>query len=403
MSDGIQGLPSVAGPVRPAPTHRRAQQVWWVLIATLVVVGAAVGSRPRRGADFRVYLTAAERFTAGEDLYREADGKMPFKYAPASAALFAPFTLLDRRAAVAVWNALSVAALIAAGHLASSIFRRFGPTRPWPWAAVVATAALLPALAFEMFYSQVDVAQMVLILLAADGAERGRRWGPGLALTTAVLLKPPAIVVGLYFLVRRKWGVIGAGLVTTAAAMGLVALRYGPSGALEQTRAWLELLGRTTAPWALNPNAQGLPTLITAVANVVGVPPDPGMMVISQVAALLIFLAAVAWARPSPPALLAASCLAVAWLSPQAWRANYVLAWPLALLAAETRTVWTLATLGGVAAVGVVASGVSVTPTVATLLAPRPFAIAYAALLAAVLWHHRSAASRLPDSALEAP
>ncbi|WP_223764910.1 hypothetical protein [Corallococcus sp. AS-1-6] len=49
---------STAEPAR----HRASLKVEWALLLVLAVAAVAVGQHPRRGADFRVYLTAAERF-----------------------------------------------------------------------------------------------------------------------------------------------------------------------------------------------------------------------------------------------------------------------------------------------------------------------------------------------------
>ena len=75
-------------------TDRKAFR--WVL-AGLGLFALIISLNPRRGIDLRVYLTAAERFWAHQPLYQEADGPMPFKYAPAAAWLFSPFTLLPAR------------------------------------------------------------------------------------------------------------------------------------------------------------------------------------------------------------------------------------------------------------------------------------------------------------------
>lgn len=118
-----------SGPaVDDAPVHKTAAPRWafWGLLLGL----AALGQHPRRGVDFRVYLTAAERFLTGAELYPVSDGTMPFKYAPVATPLFLPFALLPARLAVARWNLLSVAALAAVARLTSRAAP--GPTEAAP-------------------------------------------------------------------------------------------------------------------------------------------------------------------------------------------------------------------------------------------------------------------------------
>src|SRR5687768_4153440 len=90
-----------------------------LLVLVLAVLAVVLGQHPRRGLDFRVYLLAAERFLAGAELYPASDGFMPFKYAPLTAPLFLPFTLLPARAAAALWNLGSIAALAVLARYAS--------------------------------------------------------------------------------------------------------------------------------------------------------------------------------------------------------------------------------------------------------------------------------------------
>ncbi|AKQ69804.1 putative integral membrane protein [Myxococcus hansupus] len=161
------------------------------MLLVLAVAAVAVGQHPRRGVDFRVYLMAAERFLEGTDIYRLSDGTMPFKYAPITAPLFLPFTLLPARAAVALWNLCSIAALVLVARLTTRALPGKGEATPWTWAPVLTTLALLPAFTYELFYGQVDAVILLLILLSTRGAERGQVWRPGVAFAIAFLLKPP--------------------------------------------------------------------------------------------------------------------------------------------------------------------------------------------------------------------
>ncbi len=376
----------------PSVSEKRARLAWWVLLLALAVTAVALGQHPRRGVDFRVYLFAAERFLEGSDLYRASDGAMPFKYAPVTAPLFIPFTVFPARVAEALWTLGSIAALAAVARLTLRAPPAPGEATPSAWGPVLATAALLPAFSFELFYGQVDAVLLLLLVLSAVGAERGHVWRPGVAFAVAFLLKPPAALAGLFFLYRRHWRVIGA---TAAAGVVLVLptlARYGWDGTLTQLQLWSETLARTTPPWALGHNPQGLPTLLLSLFLPAESIPPPGSMTVAQVVAIGLFLAAVLWARPGPADLLAACCLGVTLLSPLAWRANYVLAWPLLRAAAEGRYRLNLVLVGLVALNGILMSDsvLGAGPAHDAMLW-RPFAIVYSVLLGVLLWQSRHA------------
>ncbi|MCP3136689.1 glycosyltransferase family 87 protein [Pyxidicoccus xibeiensis] len=369
-----------------------ARWFWWLVLAVLLVAAVAVGQHPRRGVDFRVYLTAAERFLEGTDLYRVSDGTMPFKYAPVTAPLFIPFTFFPARVAVALWNLGSILALAAVARLTTRTAPGPGEAAPWAWGPGLATFALLPAFTFELFYGQVDAVLLLLIILSTLGAERGHVWRPAAAFAVAFLLKPPAALVGLFFLWRRHWRVIGA-----TAAIGIVLAlptlaRYGWDGTLTQLQLWSETLARTTPPWALGANPQGLPTLLLSLVLPAESIPPPGSMTLAQAVAISLFLAAVLWARPGPADLLAMCCLGVTLLSPLAWRANYVLAWPLVRAAAESRYKPNLALVALIALTGLLVSDSGFGPELSRqVLLWRPFAVVYSVLLLALLWQARRA------------
>jgi hypothetical protein len=372
----------------------------WGLLAGLAVLAVALGQHPRRGLDFRVYLTAAERFLAGAELYPLSDGHMPFKYAPVAAPLFLPFALLPARLAVALWNLLSVAALAGVVRLTSRAAPGPGEASPWPWAPVLATVALLPALNQEFFYGQVDAVMLLLLALAAVGAERRLTWGPAAAFTVAVLLKPPAGLLVLFFLWRRHWRVLLASVPLGLLLCLPLLARYGLDGALVQTRAWAETLARTTPPWALGHNPQGLPTLLLSLVLPAESVPPGGALSAAQAVALLLFVAVVLACRPGPVDLLALCCLGVTLLSPLAWRANFVMAWPLLRAAAEGRSRLGLALVAAVGLTGaLVTEAVLGTDTARRVMLLRPYALAYTALLLGMAWQLRRAGAPLAHTA----
>jgi len=381
------------------PRAGMAQRAFLVLLLGLAVLAVVLGQHPRRGLDFRIYLLAAERFLAGVDLYPVSDGHLPFKYAPITAPLFLPFTLLPVRAATALWNLGAVVALGALARLTSRAEPTPGERAPWPWAPVVATLALLPAFHLELFYAQVDGVMLLLLALMAVGAERGRTWGPAAAFAVAVLLKPPAALLVLFLVARRHWRVIaasaGAGLLLAVPSLA----RYGLEGLLGQTRSWLDTLARTTPPWVLGHNPQGLPTVLLSLMTPGDSVPSGSAIALAQVLALVLFVAVVAWSRAGPLELLALCCLGVTLLSPLAWRANFVMAWPLLRAAAEVRTRGGLALVVLAGLTGVLTSDMLLGAELARdVLMWRPYTLVFTALFLWTAWQSRRAAEPSPST-----
>lgn len=311
---------------------------------------------------------------------------MPFKYAPPSAVFFLPLLALPARAATVLWNLLSVGAF---ALTLRRVLRRL-PAAP-PATPVLIVLALAQPLFLELHYAQVDLLMLALLWYAIEEAEAGRPLRAGAAIAVAVLFKPPALLV-LGIFARRRTGV---GLAAFALVQGLLWLpfvaRMGAGRALLQLHHWSALLGATTAPWALGYNPQGLPTALLWLWYPTDAIPPSSVLIAAQLGAVALFAGALFLLRPKGVALAAALCLAVALLSPLAWRANFVLAAPaVALALASGRRGWAVAALVGLC-------GALVQPGLwgeagfrEVMAGARPFALVFSALGSWVLWTSRS-------------
>lgn len=366
----------------PRPTTIAA----WVAVLVLVAAAVALGAHPRRAIDLKVYLLAAERFLDAAPLYRHTDGAMPFKYAPATAWLFAPLTLLPSSAAAVLWNLLSVAALWGTARLWFARLRT--PTARARGMWLGGLVALVHPLLLELHYAQVDLAMLWLLTVTLCTSER-RPAVAGITLALACLLKPPALLVALPLLARRHWRALLVAAAGGASMFLPVVARYGARGAIEAVQAWTSLTSATTAPWILGHNPQGLPTLLLSLFHGDGMEPAPAAMMAAQLVATALFVAALAAARPHPDAADALVLLGVALLSPLAWRANFVLAFPALLLALASK-----GRSGLTVAMVFALVGAAVTPAwgderFRSLMSARPFTAAALLLFVWLLWRYR--------------
>jgi hypothetical protein len=243
----------------------------------------------------------------------------------------------------------------------------------------------------ELFYGQVDLLMLALLLWPFTPAGRRYQAWSGVCLAVGILLKPTAIVVLAAPLALRRHRIL-VGVVAGGLALHLPLLvRFGWSGAFQQTAAWASTIDRTTAPWVLGYNPQGLPTLLLNAVYRLDAVPTTGALAIANVASIVLVVATALLVRSSTPALVAVLCFGAAFASPLAWRANFVLAWPLvaALLSmrlARGRHAAVIAAVGLVALVEWVVSESVLGPARArAVLAARPWGITFLILSVAAL------------------
>jgi hypothetical protein len=145
---------------------------------------------------------------------------------PTAVLLGVPFAALDFEDAFALWNMLSLLCLAASGWLiVEQLDLRFSP-----WALLPAVALLLTCypLYNQMLHCQLNLVLLLLItgVWAADRQGHPRSAGTLLGLATAIKFYPGFLF--LYFLLRRDWSAIRAGLLAIALITGLTAVVLGP-------------------------------------------------------------------------------------------------------------------------------------------------------------------------------
>ncbi|HET7770633.1 MAG TPA: glycosyltransferase family 87 protein [Chloroflexota bacterium] len=208
-----------------------------VVVAALGVAaywnGAVLDPLQYRGfPDYVTQMRGARRLLAGELPYDPAirvwtDVNLP----PITLLLiFAPFTALSEQAGRLAYFWLNHLAFVVGAALA--ILR-------YPGRLFVGGAVGLVAL-FEPWHDSQRLGQqngLVFLCLAACAWAAARRWdaAAGVALALALIGKPSAALVGLYFLLDGRWRAVGAAALT-GAALFLVTL---PWAGVENWRFYL--------------------------------------------------------------------------------------------------------------------------------------------------------------------
>ena len=207
-------------------------------LAALAAAGVAAAVRSP-GGDFANYYTAARVAASGESLAPAYSDMLWFQsridaagfvgqlggwapHPPATALVMRPIAGLAPLEAKRVWTAANVALAIAC---VAALARLAGVG--WTGAALALAAtgiALVQNFALGQMYLPLLLSLAVGLLLV----ERGRTFAGGLALGVMLPVKPFAVPLVVYFLLKREWRVVaGAGVGALAVtAVSLVALGW---------------------------------------------------------------------------------------------------------------------------------------------------------------------------------
>jgi hypothetical protein len=373
----------------PGPAAGRWAFAGAVLL--LAAWGVVLGLNPRRAGDLHLYALAARRFWAGLPLYPASDGLISFKYAPAAAWLFTPFALLPAGLAGAAWNLLSVAAFAFAAATWAAALREEGRFSPTYLACLAAALALAQSFFLELFYGQVNLFMLALLAVPLSGAGRRRDWASGACLAVATILKPTTALLAVALVATRRTRVLAAAIACGVVLHLPLLARYGWPGTLAELRAWSANLDTTTLAWVVGHNPQGFPSLMLAALYPLDAQPARAAIALAEALGALALLAGAFLARLRGPALWSMLCLGVTMVSPLAWRANFVLAWPLLLallsIFPPARRRLGAAAVACVAGVEwIVSEAVLGQASARAVLATRVWGLAFVVALAAALW-----------------
>jgi hypothetical protein len=231
-----------------AQRAQRLLQLAWLAVGAYLL-GLGIAAVLRVQGDFNVYYRAGTRVLNGESLYR-LDESSHFLYAPIFAIAFAPFAALPLRLAQFAWYVISAVSLVALIRgSARMLFEREFHLTP----ALIIVPVLLSAHLIDnnIEHGQINLPTLALTVWAIVFAEEDRAFASGGMLATAVLIKPFAVLAGLFLILERKWGAILYAVVGAMILLLAPIAVFGPRGALDATRSYLSVVSSMTDRYTL--------------------------------------------------------------------------------------------------------------------------------------------------------
>jgi len=296
--------------------------------------------------DFQVNDTAGRRLIQGETIYRpwkpdpgwENDGHWQFKYSPFSALVYAPLSALPLTAAKGVWYILVLASMVGIVGLAVKL-AAFEPHKAF-WPGALAVFILAKYFLREIQLGQINafitvllLAMTALLVKQEESLFPGGEWAAGLLWGLASALKPYAVIFFPYFILKRKWKALAAGIGFLGISFCLPIPFYGVKGNLAVHGEWISSLSESTpglvtsqdnvsllaffAKWTSNPTAAAV--LFAATVVILG-------------AAALVFI--LRGARVPRPVFAECALLVlfIPLLSPLGWDYTFLAAFPAVVI-----------------------------------------------------------------------
>ena len=226
------------------------KRLLWLLLAAAVFSTVYVVRIREDMVDFRVNYRAGERLRTGENLYQPGDGHFMFKYLPSSALLYVPFSYLPFEAAKAVWYFLTVICSVFLFYLSYRMVRGEGQGSGfWMiWPPMILAKFFFRELKLGQINTVVTCVMLVMIwyLMDARGRKARNAFLSGALWGFATALKPYAFIFFPYFILKRNWRALFAGLGVIGAALLAPSVFYGLEGNLSLLRRWGTTLSQST-------------------------------------------------------------------------------------------------------------------------------------------------------------
>lgn len=302
--------------------------------------------------DLDVYRAGAQTVLDGGDLYRtKLLGQMDYTYAPISIVVFTPFAWMGAGVAHVVW---SVAIFVALYSVIILGLRSLGHETTWILRGIamclVAVSILLEPVRTTIWFGQINVFLMWLVLADLLRGDASRLRGAGAGLAAGIKLTP--LLFGVYLVAIRQWRAAITMGVTFLATIGIGAILM-PSASRDY---WTETLFDSDR--VASPQTAGNQSIRGALANL-GHTDDPSTLwwAVLCLAALALGLGAAVLAHRHEQELLALSLVGMTScaVSPVAWGHHWV--WLVPLLVVAIHLVLSLPSTAGRIAVALATAG----------------------------------------------
>ncbi|MDH6279814.1 alpha-1,2-mannosyltransferase [Prescottella agglutinans] len=281
----------------------------------------------RGGADLDVYRDGARHVMAGLPLYTEpVIHGLLYTYTPFSTLMFTPFGLLPGGIDKYIWMGVNIVLLAA---IVALCWRMLGYRLTGRVVAVSALLAcgfvFLEPVRTTLFYGQINLVLMALVLWDASRGEHSRLKGIGVGIAAGIKLTPAYFV--LYYLALRQWRAAAVATVTIAATIG-VSWAVLPR---DSWQYWTETFFDSTRiadeGHAANQSLRG------ALTRIIGEPTPGWLWLLLAVAVIAVSMWVVVRLHHCGESLLAVTVagLSAAVVSPFSWSHHWVWFVPLAV------------------------------------------------------------------------
>lgn len=172
--------------------------------------------------DLAVYRAGAQHLLHGKPLYEGPvlSNGLLYTYTPFSTIIFQPFGWMSKDVAVFVWSAGIFAALY---WVVVASFKSLGYRVDWRLLAVsgamVCGVTLLEPVRTTIWYGQINVYLMAIVLWDLLRPDGSRLKGIGVGITAAIKLTPGFFIV--YLALTRRWKALLVTVATFVAAIGI--------------------------------------------------------------------------------------------------------------------------------------------------------------------------------------
>ena len=188
-----------------------------LLAITLSIFNSAYGFWAREDGDLPVYIRAAERMQAGEEIYRRDDAR-PFTYPPFLALVGVVGTWLPKDAQRAFWYCSMIGLL---GVIFSIVQRQVAPLRgarrSWPFWTLLMLLCFRHINGVRSNQSN-DLIIVLLVALCAVAAGRRREAAGGVSAALGAAIKATPLLFLPAFIGQRRWVATAALIVTVLVA-----------------------------------------------------------------------------------------------------------------------------------------------------------------------------------------